>query len=180
RVDTTLSKVAKELSDRVGIELTDELSGDQEYDVHSTGYAKPGQITQKGYEVPVDSARVRRDYLYKRYSSLPQSNKADSTMLEELLDKEPIDNLVMSGTDDNLSIKVRNFNQAPILQLDWNTGNRLLLSFKTGIKNNTERSGSLVMATDGWIPDVKKFIQGQVEAKSDSKEALGEVVTADL
>src|SRR5690606_7889904 len=65
RVDTTLSKVAKELSDIVGIELTDELSGDQEYDVHSTGYAKPGQITQKGYEVPVDSARVRRDYLYK-------------------------------------------------------------------------------------------------------------------
>lgn len=200
RNNTDIPTAAKEMGDRLGITVDNQVDDvDGTSKIIQTGFAKPaevvydlyqnpdnpndprnGEIVQRGVTSASDSARVRRDYQWKVYESLPQGNRSDAEVLKGMQDIEPLDNLVLSGRDDKLTIKKRDFSQAPILTYVWKGGTGRLLKFKSGIKNTFNRSQSMLSSTDGWDPINKTFIRGDVKNTLEGSEMLADTLPVNI
>lgn len=200
RNDTSLGDAAKEMADRIGLNYNDEVTSTSGgLEVLQTGFSKPserieevynnpddptdprnGEIIERGVTAASDSARVRLTYAWRRYGSLPQGNKSDADVLNALKQNEPLDNLVVSGRDDDLTIKKRNFSQAPVRSVIWKGGNGHLLKFKSGIKNTFNKSRSILTSADGWDPASKTYIKGDVKNTLDGNELLGDNLPVNL
>lgn len=123
-----------------------------------------------------DNARVRLDFNFKRYPELPQANTSDAALINKLVDLEPTDNLVVTARDDELILKKRNFNQAPVAVFKWNLEERNVLSFKAGVKNVFKRKSTVAVSTDGWDPKTKEFFSTEVTATQEGSSTLAENV----
>lgn len=196
RNNTDLPSVVGEVAGNLGIEVDDQVSnGGSGLQILQTGFAKPSEPIFEKYDNPnnpddprngesrltgvtsaSDSARVRKDYVWKTYESLPQANKSDAGLIDDLKNNEPLDNLVVSGRDDKITIRKRDFSQTPIWAYIWQGGTGHLLSFKSGITNTFNRSKSMLNTTDGWQAESKTFISGDVKNTLEGSELLGSVV----
>lgn len=195
--DTDLPSFTEEAAKRLGLSLNNELG--EGFGVVQTGFSKPaeivyekfnnpndpndprnGAIIQRGISAASDSARVRRDYAWKTYGSLPQANRSDAQVIEGMKNNEPLDNLVVSGRDDEVTIKQRNFSQPPVRAYEWRGGKGKLLEFKSGIKNTFNRSKSMLNTSDGWDPSTKTHIKGDVKNTLNGNEVLGESVPVNI
>jgi hypothetical protein len=193
RNDATLPDVISDMASVYGLDFENSIDQDNGLTVVKTGFSKPGEYTYdryynsqdpndprngelliRGITSASDSARVRLDYVWKSYSALPQANKSDAQLLEEMRGSEPLDNLVMSGRDDSITLKTRDFNQAPIRAYVWYGGDGELLEVRTGINNRFNRSESTLNTVEGWNAESKTHITGDIKSSLSSETMLAD------
>lgn len=200
RNNTSIPNLVEELGGRLGIGV-ENLVDTQEStsQVVKTGFSKPaellydvynnpndpndprnGNIVRRGISSASDSARVRRDYSWKTYSSIPQNNQSDAQLLNAMQKLEPLDNLVISGRDDNITIKQRDFSQTPVILYRWGGENGTLLSITTSINNTFNKPRAMLTSTDGWDSLNKTFIQGDVKNTLEGSTLLGSKLNVNI
>ena len=98
---------------------------------------KDGTVITKKIVVPLNMENILTKYGY-----LPQANKSHKQLLHELAHKEPGGPYIVTGRDDGLIIRKRNFNQKPFRTYSFAKEDGNLLEFNPEIKNKHKHKGS--------------------------------------
>jgi hypothetical protein len=123
-----------------------------------------------------DNTAYVLDYTFKRYQSLPQGNKSDAKMINEVAKAEPIDNLVVESRDDKLIIKRRNLLQEPFKSYRYKGEPGHLLEFTPASHNRTKRKTAVATTVSTWDEENKEYKQTTVSAKESGAPIMGDEV----
>lgn len=113
--------------------------------------------------------------VFKQYAALPQANKSDSKLLQDIADKEPGGPFIVEGRDDELIIRKRNFNQKPFRLYKYKDEPGYLLRFVPESKNKSHRAGATNIQASGWNPEMKSFIMGDIGQVHDADNEQSEI-----
>jgi len=192
--NTTLGEVIAEGAAAIGLEVVDMVTKDgsgilqtgftqSSYPVVQTFQNKDnpndprnGEISLTGFTVAIDNARVRKNYTWKIYNDYVQANKTPAQSIDELKTNEPLLDLVVSGRDDKLEIKQRNFGQKPVRVYVWAGGDGELLDFRSGIDNSGNRGATASINASGWASESKEFIETSINPLDNAQVSLGEEI----
>lgn len=188
--DSTLEDVAENMAEAYGLNLKKENIDPQNEEQPSDYYELSigGKTTSKmdlEDRGRINSARDNtanvQKYVFKRYGGgIPQANRSDQKLLDDLTRIEPVDNLVLDGRDDDLIIRRRNFLQRPYKAYTFKAEPGYLLSFNPGTKNNIIKKNAISSSVSGWLEEDKTFVQGQVDRSQSGAGILGDLVEVSL
>ena len=172
----TISDLAKDIADKNnlifrGVEGKDILVSE------TYGIRKPDILKTDGnFETALDNTSVPIETTFKIYDVLPQGNKSDFRLLQDLCDREPGGPYVVEGRDENLIVKKRNLRQSPIKLYTYGGGNFELISFTPEIKNRAKKSEAVNVTSTGWDPENKQYIQTESNEFTSISDKLGDLV----
>lgn len=131
---------------------------------HNIGINIPGQTNITG----IDQELVFRQLIqnFDMYASVAQGNKTDKQLLDELGKRQPGGQFILDTTDDEATLKKRNFNQKPIRSWTWANGTGELQAFQPESKGKSKDGTSINMNYDGWDKINKTYFNGDVNVKA--------------
>lgn len=133
---------------------------------HNVGINIPGQTNITG----IDQELVFRELIrnFGMYANIAQGNKTDKQLLDELGKRQPGGQFILDTTDDEATLKKRNFNQKPIRTYTWANGNGELQSFEPESKGKSKDGTSINMNYDGWDKTNKTYFNGDANVTNPS------------
>lgn len=173
--DTNMEDLAKEIAEENGLEFSgvEFLDGSDIHGLREPAYLKP----DGDHEMAVDNTSFPVRVDFRKYDVLPQGNKSDNELLQEVADREPGGPYIVEGRDESLRIKKRNLNQKPIKSYTYGGGNFELIEFVPETKNRKRKSANVNVETAGWIRDLKQFIQHNSNANNvEGENYLGDEI----
>lgn len=184
---TSLESLAESLAEVYGLNLKkDGLEGEQKegLDEIQSGLPRRDILDAQGPDLrirhAIDNTSYVKRYVFKNYESVPQANKSDGKLLEELAAIEPNDNILIDNRDDELIIKKRNLLQKPYKSYKYKSEPNYLLEFIPAIKNTHKRKESVSNSISGWDEELGEFFQGMVSSSHSSNGVLGDEVELTL
>lgn len=107
---------------------------------------------------------------FRNYDNISQGNKTDKQLLDELGQKQPGGQFNLEATDDELNLKPRNFNQAPIRSYSFADTDGELISFEPESKNKSKNGSGVNLNYDGWDPVTKTYYTGDANVLTDTEK----------
>jgi phage protein D len=126
---------------------------------------------------PIDSlpGALRPNFNFQIWDNVPQANKSDKQLLNDLGQREKDGPYIVKTRDDELIIKKRDFTKPPYKTYTWAGGSGELLSFDADHKKRGRRGKSTNMAFSGWNPLDKTTFAGTTNA-ADGSPALAKAL----
>lgn len=103
---------------------------------------------------------------FKTYGNLPQANRTDTQLLNEVGQREKGGPYIAETRDDLLIIKKRNFNQLPYKTYTYGADDGIVLSFSPETKNRSRAGSSTNLSFNGWNPATKEFFSGDANPQN--------------
>lgn len=176
RTKATMDDVAQQICDKYGIKyngIVDENGSKLIKGKWDSNVQLPNVLNENGYNtLGRDHTAVPRTHFLKIYDEAIQGNKSDFQHLDELKDNEPGGPWVLETHDDELTIKKRNFNQAPIRSYIYKGEPGTLLEFQPQGKNKTKKGAASGITIQGWNPETKEHTQLSVTPNSNTDTKL--------
>jgi len=94
------------------------------------------------------------------HKNVPQANKSDKQILDELAKREPNGPYVVKTRDDEVIIKRRNFGKLPFFTYEYGGPSGELLDFSPQSSKRNRSGSSLAMGFGGWNPLDKTTFSG--------------------
>lgn len=114
---------------------------------------------------------------FKEYKEgIPQAGKSDSRMLDDMAEIEPVENLFVTGRDDELIIAQRNLFQAPYKSYKYKDEPGYLISFTPASKNSSLKKQAIANSVSGWEEEEKAYIQGGIGSSHVGAGVLGDMM----
>lgn len=107
----------------------------------------------------------------KKYPAIPQANKTDAHILNELGMKEKGGPFIAETRDNNITVRRRDFNKKPYKTYEYGSGEGLLLHFEADSKNRGKRGSSLNLGFGAWDSLGKRYMEGNSNAFNDVAQA---------
>jgi hypothetical protein len=110
----------------------------------------------------------RRDQLreiltnFTPYSTMPQGNRSDRQLLDELGQRQPGGPYLVDTTDGDITIRKRNFNQAPVRTFTWGGTDGEVSKFCPEAKNKKKGGVSTNINFGGWDKANKTYFNSDV------------------
>lgn len=182
--EDNLKDLAGKIANANGLDLkTENLDPGEEpqsdYEFFQTGWTRPGHVDFEhgGVTQAVDNTSFVRQYAFKKYNDgVPQANRSDKKMLDELAMIEPIDNLFITGRDELLLIQRRDFNQKPYKVYKWRAEPGFLLEFTPASKNVENKKFAVAASVSGWNEEEGEYLQGMVTRMNSGAAVLGDTI----
>lgn len=166
-----------------GIDPEDQSATPSDFEVVTTGpIAQPGILdAQTGKSTTaVDNTSLTQRYIFKKYGAMPQANKSDRRLLDDLASQEPVDNMFVNGRDDQLLVQRRNLNQKPYKSYILKGEPGYLLSFSPATKNSEGEKGGVANVVQGWDEENKEFIQAEITRSQSGAGVIGDMLDQSL
>lgn len=188
--NATMEDVGREMADAYGLNFKTENIDPANEEKPSDYYALTigGKTTSKvdledrgRITTARDNTAFVQKYIFKRYDEgIPQANRNDQKLLQDIAKTEPVDNIMFETRDDDLIIKRRNFLQRPYKAYQFRAEPGTLLAFNPGTKNSTKKKSGISNTVAGWIEEEKAYMQGQVDRSQSGAGVLGDLVELSL
>lgn len=94
------------------------------------------------------------------HKNVPQANKSDKQLLDEVAKREPNGPYIIKTRDDEVILKRRNFNKAPFFAYEYGGPTGELLDFSPQSSKRNRTGSSLAMGFGGWNPLDKTTFSG--------------------
>ena len=168
--DTNLRDLAKKIAEKNGMvynEVKNEFAYNTDRNSASISILQENNL----FTTATESTATQ----FKQYVSIPQANKSDAKLLQDIANKEAGGPYIVEGRDDELIIRKRNFNKEPIRIYKYKDEPGYLLKFTPETKNKSHRAGAANVQASGWNPEMKSFILGDIGQVHDNDGEESEV-----
>lgn len=108
---------------------------------------------------------------FYKYRNLPQAGKSDKQLLDDMARREQNGPYLAETRDGNITIRKRNFDQAPYKLYEYGGSQGDLLEFTPEYKNRSKRGASIGMGFGGWDAANKQFFKGKTESDLATNDA---------
>ena len=173
--DVTIEDVAKANAEKHGLEYIsqEDLEGTFEL-INTRNLSILNEDANNETSIDETSHRVLVDF--RKYVVLPQGNKSDKDLMDDMAMREPGGPWVVDGRDDKITVRKRNLNQKPIKTYEFGGGNFELLSFTPETKGRAKAASSINIETAGFNAKLKEVIQSNsnIISNANSEDFLGE------
>lgn len=181
--DTSLDELLENMAESYGIGTKKENLDGQTQEDSLYNSIEVGEKRQNIFDLDNNQVLHARDntamvkkYVFKKLGTVPQANRSDAKLLEQLTDQEPVDGLVLEGRDDDLIIKRRNLFQKPFKSYKWKAEPGYLLEFSPALKNSNKQKEATSNTVAGWDEELGEYFQGNVSHSQSGAGLLGDVV----
>jgi hypothetical protein len=177
-LSATLTSLATTIADDAGITFGGiGIDEDGEYVdafIHDNDKSPSVFESTGNFSAAVDNTAAPIDKMMRIYPVLPQGNKSDIRLLNEVCNDEPGGPYIVEGRDDKLIIKKRNFSQKPLRIYEYSFGDGELISFSPETKNRVGKNSSTNVEVGGWDPLEKKYTSVNVNQSNSQDVRLGD------
>lgn len=137
---------------------------------------RQAQTSSSGGSVPIPSNSGNRDDIrnlltsFNTYGTIPQANRSDKQLLDELAKRQPDGPYFIDTQDDKVVLKRRHFDKPSHRTFNWANGDGELIAFQPESKNRSKKGTSVGMTTQVWDKKAKKFVTTSTDAMSESNK----------
>lgn len=113
-----------------------------------------------------------RDLLvsFGTYSNIPQANKSDKQLLEELAFRQKKGPYFLDSDGDEVTLKRRHFDQPPYRTYEYGKKDGELQAFQPETKNRSKEGTSVNVNFGGWDKSNKTYFNGDTNVLSDNDQ----------
>lgn len=101
------------------------------------------------------------------YHNIAQGNKTDKQLLDELGKRQPGGQYILDTTDDEATLKQRNFNQKPVRSYSYGLKDGELQAFQPESKGKSKKGSSTNINYGGWDAVNKTYYNGDTNASNE-------------
>lgn len=122
--------------------------------------------------VVIDQRQAVRDLLlsFGTYNTIPQANKSDKQLIEELAFRQKKGPYFLDSTDDEVTLKRRHFDQPPYRSYEYGAKDGELQAFQPESKNRAKEGAAVNVNFGGWDKTNKTYFNGDTNVLSDNDQ----------
>lgn len=151
--------------------LNDPSTSNKKFDKPAPSIKVLNEEEKKNIDAIIQSVTPDTQRNFKVYENIPQAGKTDAALLKEYLAKQK-GGYILDTRDDEITIRRRNFNQAPIKTYTYGGDKGDIISFKPMSKIRSKKSKAMAVGVAGWDPLNKNTYAGTITGLSDSNPTL--------
>lgn len=137
---------------------------------------RQAQSPASGAQVPIPSQSNQREDIrnlltsFNTYANIPQANRSDKQLLNELVRRQPDGPFFIDSHDDVVILKRRHFDKPSHRSFYWADTKGELLAFQPESKNRSKKGTSVAVTYQGYDKLGKTFFKTSTDANNESAQ----------